>query len=509
MSSDDLRNVARSTVLADAFLRCLSDGLYVVDRQGRLLSLNPAGERLLGYQAEELHGRDIHQAIHFQDGTGAPFPRERCPLLNVLVTGEATRVASDWFTRRDGSQFEVGYSSSPVVESGEVTGAVVIFNDITERRAVEREAQRLTDERTDAGAEWQRNLLPGRLHVIPDIETAVSFRPVGRGALIGGDFYDIISAAGDHLLVVGDVRGKGPGAASIGAIVRFLLRGAAAGTGSVAGLVGLVNHELGEHPSSRFCTLVIAHLVHLDDGSVQASVTCAGHPPAVLLTADGQTRAVGGTGPLLGVFDRVEIEPETVTLGPGDSLTLYTDGLTDAGRRITREPVDVIEILRGVRGTAAEIVTALEHRAGIMDVEDSPDDVAILTVRLAQPDAQARHTAPAAPSGPAPLMAEDIGEVEADARTHNERLVAGRPDAEPVVAVRCECGHPPCTVLIEVPQADYDRVRKNDRSFLIAPGHEIPRVESVIERRPAFIVVAKHGAAGDVAAAAAELKDDE
>ncbi|CAA9479065.1 MAG: Serine phosphatase RsbU, regulator of sigma subunit [uncultured Solirubrobacteraceae bacterium] len=506
-STQDLSAVAEAPVVAAALVRSVADGLYVVDRHGRLLLMNPAGHRLLGYDDGELDGRDLHAAIHFQDAAGRPVGHDECALLGVLRSGGATRVESDVFTRRDGTAIEVGYTSSAIVEDGEVTGAVVIFRDVTDSREVERRADRLSAEREEAGIEWQRNLLPARLAEVPGVDIAVSFRPVGTHALVGGDFYDVIPAGEGHLLVLGDVRGKGPGAAAIAAMVRFLLRGAADHDGDARRLLRLVNAELMEHPSSRFCTLALVHLLPAEGGRLRAVVSCAGHPQPVLLTAAGATRLVGGTGPLLGVFDSYEVGSEEVVLEPGDSLVLFSDGLTDIGRRLDRPHADVAALLTGAAGhTSAETVSHLEQAAGVVDVPDLPDDVAVLVARL-RPVVAAPPTPPVVPVGPAPADPEEVGHVEAAFREANDRLAAGRPAAEPTIAVTCECGHDGCHELIEVPHDVYDRVRADARCFVITPGHEVPRAEHVVERHAAFCVVRKHGSAGRAAAADAASAD--
>jgi len=499
----DLSALAEAPVAAAALVRSVADGLYVVDREGRLMLLNPAGHQLLGYREGELDGRDVHAAFHFQDGAGRPIPHEDCPLLAVLRTGTATRVEYDHFTRKDGEIIEVGYTSSAIVEDGEVTGAVVIFRDVTDSREVERRADRLSAEREEAGAEWQRNLLPARLADVPGVDVAVSFRPVGKDALVGGDFYDVVPAGEGHLLVLGDVRGKGPGAAAIAAMVRFLLRGAAEHDGEARRLLRLVNAELMQHPSSRFCTLVLAHLVPAQGGRLRAVVSCAGHPQPVLLTREGEARPVGGTGPLLGVFEGFDVASEEVLLEPGDSLVLFSDGLTDTGRRIDRPVAEVAGLLAGAAGlTSAETVSHLEQAAGVVEVQDPPDDVAVLVARV-RPVRPEPPVPPPVPVGPAPADPAEVGHVEAAFRTANDRLAAGRPAAEPTIGVTCECGHESCHELIEVPRETYDRVREDARSFLITPGHEVPRAEDVVERHLGFCIVRKYGSAGRAAAAEA------
>lgn len=493
--------IPRPPAVVDALLRGVDDGLYVVDADGRLTVINPAGEQLLGYRQDELLGRDMHAAVHFQDGAGRSQPEVTCPLLGVVSSGGTARAESDWFTRADGTAFEVAYSAAAILDDGLITGAVVVFRDVTERSAVERHATRLTQERTEAGQEWQRNLMPTQLATVPSVDVAVGFRAVGDDALVGGDFYDVVPSGDGHLLVLGDVCGKGPGAAAVAAMVRFLLRGAADRGSDPRALLTLVNDELLQHPSHRFCTLVLAFVLRRDDGRLHASVSCAGHPQPVLLRADGRTTSVGGAGALLGVFEELPVASQDIVLEAGDRLVLSTDGLTDAGRR--RDLPTVSEMLEGhTEPTSAATVSLLEQAAGITELEELFDDVAILVARL-EP-AAAVPPIPPAPIGSAPADPARIGEVETAFRSENERLVAGRPAEEETIAVSCECGRESCHELLAVPHDVYDRVRSDDRCFVLLAGHEIPRAETVIERHGALCVVRKHGTAGAIAEANAE-----
>lgn len=118
-----LADVARD----QAFRNSLGEGAYVVDEHGHLLELNPAGERLLGWDAQELRGRDMHEAVHHTRPDGTPFPRETCPLLGVLRSGEEFAETQDVFVRKDGSFLPVAYVSSPVLVDDQVVGAVLAF----------------------------------------------------------------------------------------------------------------------------------------------------------------------------------------------------------------------------------------------------------------------------------------------------------------------------------------------------------------------------------------------
>jgi PAS domain S-box-containing protein len=119
------------------------DGVYALDRAGHMTFLNGAGEELLGWREWELVGRDPHEVIHFQRADGSAFPREVCPLLAVLESGETVRCEDDVFTRKDGTLLPVAYTSSPIKENGETVGAVVTFRDIRARKATETEREAL------------------------------------------------------------------------------------------------------------------------------------------------------------------------------------------------------------------------------------------------------------------------------------------------------------------------------------------------------------------------------
>jgi PAS domain S-box-containing protein len=117
----------------------LGEGVCAVDNQGRVTFVNAAAEQMLGWKEVELLGKDIHSTIHFQRPDGTPYPREECPLLHVLRSGVVYRNHHDTFIRKNGMMFPVRYSSSPIVEHGQVEGAIVVFHDITKHKRAEEE----------------------------------------------------------------------------------------------------------------------------------------------------------------------------------------------------------------------------------------------------------------------------------------------------------------------------------------------------------------------------------
>jgi PAS domain S-box-containing protein len=133
-SEEELR---RQLAFTSAITTHLGEGVYALDREGRLTFMNAAAERMLGWRESELLGRFIHDVIHFQRADGTPLPATECPLLGVMQSGTTVRIEEDVFTRRNRSTFPVSYTSSPIVTGGEVVGAILTFYDISDRREAE------------------------------------------------------------------------------------------------------------------------------------------------------------------------------------------------------------------------------------------------------------------------------------------------------------------------------------------------------------------------------------
>src|SRR5262249_44080438 len=127
-------SLRRAKQFDDAVMENMGEGLYTVDSQGLVTFMNPTAEELFGWRFAELRGRKIHDAVHYKHLNGTPFPAEDCPSLQVLRFGETLTAHEDVFIRRDGTFFNVIYSSAPLREDGKITGLVVVFRDVTSRK---------------------------------------------------------------------------------------------------------------------------------------------------------------------------------------------------------------------------------------------------------------------------------------------------------------------------------------------------------------------------------------
>ena len=116
-------------------LDAAGEGIYGVDEHGCAIFINPAGERILGYGARELAGRNIHEVVHHTHADGSHFPIETCPIFAAFRDGDVQTVEDDVFWAKDGRPVDVEYTSTPVYDNGRIVGAVVVFRDVTQKKA--------------------------------------------------------------------------------------------------------------------------------------------------------------------------------------------------------------------------------------------------------------------------------------------------------------------------------------------------------------------------------------
>jgi len=135
----------------DAVIDSMNEGLFAEDADGRLLLMNAAASRMLGFSEEELRGKRVHDAIHFQRGDGSPHPVEECELNIVRSEGRPFAQSEDAYTRKDGTIFPVAYTATPLRGASDSHGVVVVFRDISEERVENLRAQRELDALTWVG----------------------------------------------------------------------------------------------------------------------------------------------------------------------------------------------------------------------------------------------------------------------------------------------------------------------------------------------------------------------
>lgn len=241
----------------------------------------------------------------------------------------------------------------------------------------------LYEMRRHAVLSLQEHLLPSQLPVTDQWDLSASYE-VGDPMLdVGGDFYDAVPRPdGGIALLIGDVCGRGAEAAALTGLARHTLRtlleeGAAPGTA-----LSRLNRALRQERATRFLTAVVMTLTPLADGTARVTTCSAGHPHPLVLRGDGTVDEVTSGGLLLGVLDDVSYESHEHRLAAGDTLVLFTDGLTESREAGGAFFESVLEQrLAALRGQdAAHIAESLTQQARTYRATGQ-DDIALLVAR--------------------------------------------------------------------------------------------------------------------------------
>jgi PAS domain S-box-containing protein len=313
------------------------------------------GEPIWIATAEELRNR--YPSLH-----GTPIRFEGLAVLPFAAGGPSLGAISLSF----GRALEFGAEERAFVGAASHQVAAAL------RRAI------LFQREHEAAVILQRSLLPASL---PPPEAGFAFdaryRPAAPGLEVGGDWYDaVVLEDGAIALTIGDVAGRGIGAASVMGRIRPALRAYVLDGHGPAETVGRLDRLLKENEPPEMAT--VFHL-QFDPWAHAARYVRAGHPPALLRTPDGEVAELRGEGaPPLGIFDDVEFSENGEGVPPGSLVLLYTDGLIE--RRDT--PVDLeLERLKACLargpGEPGECLDWLEEEIA---VDALPDDVAMVAM---------------------------------------------------------------------------------------------------------------------------------
>ncbi|MFK8906921.1 SpoIIE family protein phosphatase [Streptomyces sp. YS-3] len=373
---------------------------------GTIAKVNTTLLDWLGYERGDLVGERSFSDL-LTVGGRLYHETHYAPLLRMQ--GEISGIALE-LRAADGSRLPVLVTST--VKTGGNGQPLLIRTtvfDARDRRKYEeellrarREAEREREELKRLNTTLQQTLLPSALARVPGLEVAAHYH-IASADRVGGDFYDLFPlSAGTWGLFLGDVCGKGAGAAAVTSLVRYTLRAAAVYDPDPAAVLTnlntVLNHEYhGADP--RFCTVVFGLLTFSGGAGEGFRITLAGggHPPALLMSADGGAEyAHMPGGQLIGVLPHPHIATRTLRLAPGDTLLLHTDGLTEARtapaaegeRRRDRYGDDALLAFAGALGptTAPGAVAAVRDLLTTLG-PGVDDDTAVLAISVPRPEA--------------------------------------------------------------------------------------------------------------------------
>jgi PAS domain S-box-containing protein len=150
IATDNLEESERRNRL---LLESAGEGIYGLDLDGVTTFVNPAALTMLGYSAQELIGHKMHPTVHYAYPDGKKYPKEKCPMYAAYKDGKIHRVTNEVLWRKDGTPLWVEYISSPVYQKNKITGAVVIFNDISDRIEADKKIERYAEQLEESNKE--------------------------------------------------------------------------------------------------------------------------------------------------------------------------------------------------------------------------------------------------------------------------------------------------------------------------------------------------------------------
>ncbi len=362
---------------SEASFRELADSapvmIWTTDAAGDITFINSGWLRFTGTTLEEELGDTWTLGVHPDDAQG------------VLASwSEALAERKLWqheyrLRHGDGEYRWIVDRGVPRFDGGRFVGYVGTATDIHERKTMEQQLLLVYEREHRVAETLQRSLLPERLPEIQGLGLAARYLPAGRGAAVGGDWYDALELPdGRVALVVGDVVGHGLRAAAVMGQLRNALRAYALIDISPADIVARLGRLLGADDQEATATLL---LVMLDRDSGEIAFTSAGHPPPLVLSREGARFLEGGRSAPVGAVEPAVFREGQDVLGEGWTLVLYTDGLVERREapleerlgRLTSAAGDARE--RGLEGLCDHLL------ATMLDASERLDDVAVLAIR--------------------------------------------------------------------------------------------------------------------------------
>ncbi len=319
--SADLKNFPLDIDTLLSVLNYLNIGVYITDKNRKIMLWNRQAERITGYKSGEVVGRACHEDIlNHKDKNGQRLCTTKlCPLYRSIQKSVSSREATLLYAlTKDKNRIAVSVNVAPLRnDEGDIIGGIEIFQDETKSIADLEFARQI-----------QKSLLPTSLPKSDNVLFNVRYFPHD---LVGGDFYDLHeSSPGCYGILVADVRGHGVSAALYTMWLQSLGKRLLEKADTPADFMMALNKEL--CTSLVHGTFITLFYGIFDTGKGELIYSNAGHTPPLYLKGNQKNSEYFQTnisGPPLGIIEDQNYDNESLSLAAGDILLCYTDGVTE------------------------------------------------------------------------------------------------------------------------------------------------------------------------------------
>ena len=310
---------------SEAVLRAAPDAVFLIDKNMKVLLVNPAAEFLTGWSLEEAGGRGCHEVLYGSESAPGRCPGPGCA-INRILSGEHVSYTEDELITRSGRRIPVGGTFAPIFgPDRKIESVAAIYRDISELKELEKYA--LMQREMDIASGIQSSLLPRERLLAGGVSIHARQH---QAKIVGGDWYDYWSYGDRVFLMIGDASGSGVGAALFATMAMSALRVEAREHDRIMEVMEHVNRSL--YRSNRSESFVTVFFGVLDLSTMVLSYTNAGHEEPLSVGAEDKSprTLTSSRRSLLGVFKNPDLDVGRRKLDPGERLVLFTDGVIDA-----------------------------------------------------------------------------------------------------------------------------------------------------------------------------------
>jgi PAS domain S-box-containing protein len=309
---------------SEAVLRATPDAVLVIDKDNKVILVNPAAEFLTGWSQDEARGRGCHEMLYGSESAPGVCPGPDCP-INRMFSGEHVAYSEDEIVTRSNKRIPVGGTFAPIIgPDGKIENVVAIYRDISEQKELEKYA--LIQREMEIASGIQTSLLPREWLLSGGVSVHARQQ---QARIVGGDWFDYWCYGDKIFLVVGDASGQGVGAALFATMAMSALRVEAREHNKILEIMEHVNRNL--YLGNRSDSFVTVFFSVLDLPSMTLSYANAGHEEPLRIGTEKLIEPLTSSSrSLLGIFSNANLDVQRQKLEHGDRIVMFTDGVIDA-----------------------------------------------------------------------------------------------------------------------------------------------------------------------------------